>query len=64
MITIFFAMNPRVGIISFVPRAVVVSFFVSFFLLGRGVAIVVCARDLFPLSGKTTPVRVTISWES
>lgn len=54
-------MDPLVGIISFVPRSDIVSFFCYFF---HCVAVLPSqrARDLFPLLGKTTPVRVTISW--
>ena len=54
-------MDPLVGIISFVPRSDIVSFFVIFFFIVSRCCHR-CARDLFPLLGKTTPVRVTISW--
>lgn len=55
-------MDPLVGIISFVPRSDIVScFFVIFFIVSR-----CChrgARVIYsPFLGKTTPVRVTISW--
>lgn len=60
----FFAMDPRVGIISFVPFVDIVSFFcivVDFFMLYNDAAV---ASGLInsPFLGKTTPVRVTISW--